>query len=231
VSAQLTLGGEDAAFSRGGNRLCFVDPRDSGRCIKVLRPDRSPAIKRSECGFPKNLKPLSSFDDNREEARVYAHIADAVGEMAFALIPRLHGWVETELGRGLCQDLIRDDDGRIAVTLKQFLWQHGRSPELEAPLRDFGRAWAEAGMPSRKLLTHNLVVQCAGGRPERLWAIDGLGWPDLLPLANFWPAMARRRAARRVADLEPTIAEQLAKRGDPARFGYHGWLEEQQRSR
>ncbi|MFV8819562.1 YrbL family protein [Haliea sp. E17] len=231
VSAKVMLGGEAAAFSRGGNRLCFVDPRDSGRCIKVLRPDRSPAIKRGESGFPKNLKPLSSFDDNREEAGVYAAIQRSVGEAAFSMIPRLHGWVETEFGAGLCQDLVRDDDGLIAVTLKQYLWQRGRDAALERVLAEFGAAWSAAGMPSRKLLSHNLVVQCAGGNPLRLWVIDGLGWPDLLPLASYCRGLARRKARRRITALEDTIREQLDKRDTPEDFGYHGWLEEEQRAR
>ncbi len=231
MSEFVQLGSEAAAFARGGNRLCFVDPRDAGRCIKVLRPDRSPAIKRGESAFPKNLKPLASFDDNREEARVYAAIQRSVGEPAFELIPRLYGWVDTDFGEGLCQQLLRDDDGRIAVSLKQYLWERGRDGALEAPLAAFGRDWAAAGMPSRKLLTHNMVVQCANQEPLRIWVIDGLGWPDLLPLARLVPALARRRASRRVNALEASIQEQLDKRGDPAQFGYHGWLEEGQRLR
>ncbi len=230
-AATLALGGEHAAFSRGGNRLCFVDPRDANRCIKVARPDRLPAIKRAEAGFPKNLKPLSSFDDNCEEAQVYARIGRSIGPAAFELVPRLYGAVATEYGTGLCFDLVRDDDGRIAVTLKQYLWQRGLDAALSAPLAEFGARWQALGMPSRRLLTHNILVQCAGGEPLRLWVIDGLGWPDLLPLAYASRALARHKAARRVADLDSAIAEQLAKRGDRAQFGYHGWLDDAQRQR
>ncbi len=225
----LELGGEEAAFSRGGNRLCFVDPRDSTRCIKVARPDRTPAIKRREAGFPKNLKPDASFDDNREEARVYAGIQRRIGEPAFELVPRLYGPVDTDLGPGLCFDLLRDADGRISVSLKQYLWQKGEAPALAAPLESFCAHWAALGMPSRKLLTHNIVVQCDETGPRGLWVIDGLGWPDLLPLARWFPPLARRRAARRIAGLRAAIREQLDRRGDPSRFGYHGWLEERQR--
>ena len=75
----LDLGDEEAAFARGGNRLCFVDPRDANRCVKVLRADRLPAIKRAEKGFPKNLKSVDSFDDNYQECRVYQRIQRSVG--------------------------------------------------------------------------------------------------------------------------------------------------------
>jgi len=227
--ATLALGGVEAAFSRGGNRLCFVDPRDRDRCLKVQRPDRTPRDKRRASGCPKNLKPLAGFDDNRREALVYRRLARAIGEPAFSLVPRLHGWVDTDLGPGLCSDLIRDSDGRIAVTLKQYLWQHGLDQPLRQALRRFGDDWQALGMPSRKLLTHNIVVRCEEGRAQRLWVIDGLGWPDLLPLAWWWPALARHRARRRLRALDAAIGEQLEKRGDPERFGYHGWLEEHER--
>ena len=49
-------------FAQGGNRLCFVHPEDSLRCIKVRRPDFTLEDRRREKGFPKNLKPLSSFE-------------------------------------------------------------------------------------------------------------------------------------------------------------------------
>ncbi|MEE4252626.1 MAG: hypothetical protein V2I50_01140, partial [Desulfuromusa sp.] len=51
-------------FARGGNRLCFVHPEDSRLCIKVRRPDFTLEDRRRKKGFPKNLRPLSSFDDN-----------------------------------------------------------------------------------------------------------------------------------------------------------------------
>ena len=57
-------------FAAGGNRWCYVDPADVDRCIKVRRPDFSIEERRRSKGFPKNLKPLSSFDDNLDEFRV-----------------------------------------------------------------------------------------------------------------------------------------------------------------
>jgi hypothetical protein len=225
------LGDESGAFTRGGNRLCFVDPRDQGRCIKVLRADRLPEIKRRERGFPKNLKPLHAFDDNRQELRVYRRIHRALGEQAYDYIPRVYGLVDTNLGEGLCCDLVRDDDDRISLSLKQYLWLHGRDREIEQLVNWFCAEWCRLGMPSRNLLLHNMVVQSVGGRPQRLVVIDGLGWPDLLPLAWYWPAMARRKAARKTSALYQAIDALLEKRETQADYGYHGWLEEGQRAR
>jgi hypothetical protein len=223
------LGDAGAAFTRGGNRLVFVDPRDARRCIKVLRPDRLPASKRREKGFPKNLKPVSAFDDNLQEIRVYERIARALGAEAFDCIPRIYGLVATNFGQGLCCDLVRDGDGRISLSLKQYLWQHGRNAELDDTLRRFSARWCRLGVPSRNLLLHNMVIQCSAADPQRLLVIDGLGWPDLLPLAWYWPALARRKATRKIELLYQAVDALLARRDAELDFGFHGWLEDGQR--
>jgi hypothetical protein len=217
------------AFARGGNRVCFVDPRDASRCIKVLRADRLPEKKRQLKTFPKNLKPLARFDDNLEEVREYHRIASTIGEDAFTLIPRLHGMVDTNLGPGLCMDLVRDDDGRIAITLKQYLWMHGRDPGIDLVIGEFAERWQHLGMPSRNLLLHNIVVRCLNCRPEKLVVIDGLGWPDLVPIAYYFPALARKKSARKLRSMDQAIIRLLIKREHNADYGYHGWLEEQHR--
>ena len=218
------LGSPDDAFSRGGNRLCFVHPADAGRCIKVPRADRLPVIKRRERSFPKNLKPLTAFDDNAQELAVYRKIQRYIGAAAFELIPRCHGYLNTNLGKGLCSDLVRDDDGKISITLKQYLWQHGKSPAILHCIQGFGQRWAQLGMPSRNLLLHNMVVQCRADIPQRLLVIDGLGWPDLLPLAWLIPPLARRKAARRVAKLDRAVDALLYRKEHNLDWGHHGWM-------
>lgn len=212
-------------FARGGNRLCFVHPAHADRVIKVRRPDFTLADLRRKKGFPKNLRPLSSFDDNREEFAVMQDIARRLGEPAFALVSRCYGFEDTDMGRGLVSELIRDGDGRIARTLKQHIWDHGYGAELQAAVQRFGESWAQVGVPSRDLLVHNLVVQCdADGQVRRLVAIDGLGSASALP--DRW--LPRRvwlaRAARKVANLHERIAALLAARARNEFPGTHGLL-------
>ncbi len=226
----LHLGDSSEAFSKGGNRLCFVDPGDSGRCIKVLRPDRSPEKKRSEKSLLKRLKPLDRFNDNLQELHTYQLIERHIGEEAFELVPRCYGLVNTNLGEGLSSELIRDDDGQISITLKQYLWQQGETPAISACLQRFGQRWSELGMPSRNLLLHNVVVQCQQGQPQKLIVIDGLGWSDTIPVAYWIKAMARRKAARKVRLIHKAIDQLLYKKAHNLKYGYHGWLTDEARS-
>ncbi|MCE2028484.1 YrbL family protein [Sessilibacter corallicola] len=225
----INLGTESQAFARGGNRLCFFDPSDSKRCIKVLRPDRDPLTKRAQRGFPRNLKPLRYFDDNREEFLVYQQIEKSVGESAFELIPRGFGFVDTNYGRGLVSEIITDSDDKISISLKQYVWTQGITDELNSALDRFKRRWSELGMPSRNLLLHNIVVQQDGGVIKRLVVIDGLGWSDLFPLAYWIPSIARKKAKRKVGRLPESINELIEKKTLGKDWGYHGWLDDSKR--
>ncbi|MDX1588743.1 MAG: YrbL family protein [Oleiphilaceae bacterium] len=203
---------QQAPFARGGNRLCFVHPWDSGRCIKVRRPDYPLQALRRDKGFPRNLKPLSAFDDNAEEYRVLLGFQRRQGESVFRHVSRCHGFVDTDLGPGLVNELVRNPDGHIAPTLKWYLWQHGTGEDLERAVSDLIRCWRDLRVPSRELLLHNIVVQSdPDGRVRRLVVIDGLGSPLLLPFHWLPTGRQRARVERVIARFRERL-EQLAQR-------------------
>lgn len=223
------LGDIDKAFTQGGNRLCFVDPRDAKHCIKVLRPDRTPRIRRRQKGFPKNLRPLSSFDENLQEYRVWQTIEKEIGEPAFDVISRCYGFVRTNYGNGLVMELIRDSDGKISKTLKQSLWEEGLTPAVENALSSFANAWAAIAMPSKKLLLHNMLLR-KSNHGHKIYVIDGLGWSSLLPLSKYIKWLAKKRSQKKIQDLQQLITEFLENKQQGSVFGYHGWLDDKQRT-
>mgnify|MGYP000689937052 CR=1 FL=1 len=228
-SVEIDLKGIEYAFAQGGNRLCFRHPNEASKLIKILLPERSPAKKRSDKKGLKRFKPLSRFDDNLQEWRTYRLIDNYIGEAAYQCIPNCYGWVETNLGKGLVSELILDSDDKVAVTLKQFIWQHGVTQQLESVLAEFEKNWACLGMPSRHLLLHNIVVQCGATGPNKLVVIDGLGWPDMLPLAYWFKGLAKRKSEKRCAGLRIKIKELEEKKSTGDGYGYHGWLDEKLR--
>ena len=202
------LGSVANAFAGGDSRLCFVDPLDPGWCIKILRPDRQPAAKRREQHWLKRLKPLQRFDENLQEIRVCQRIERSIGQAAYRLVPRIEGLVPTNLGPGLRSELIRDDDQRISLTLQAYLARNGQNPGLQAALAAFARDWQALGMPSRRLLLHNIVVQQRARTPVRIVVVDSLGWADLIP-AGYWIApWARYRAGKKLRYLARLIDQE-----------------------
>jgi len=212
-------------FAQGGNRLCFVHPEDSLRCIKVRRPDFTLEDRRREKGFPKNLKPLSSFDDNREEFLVMEQLMRIYGEHVFQHISRCFGFIDTDLGKGLVSELIRDYDGAISQTLKKYLWDYGLTEECQTAINALCRFWEQNAIPSRDLLLHNIVVQQSrAGKIDRLVVIDGLGSAGLIPFHWLPMAQRKKKVARKTANLHQRIQTLLGQRGQDTFPGYHGLL-------
>ena len=198
-------------FARGGNRLCFVHPDDPARCIKVRRPDFTLADCRRKKGFPRNLRPLSSFDDNREEYLIIQQLRQSIGDSVFDHIYRCFGFVETDLGVGLETELVRDGDGLISLSLKQYLWDIGYTEACRQAISDLTTFWREQRVPSRDLLTHNIVVQRdVQGEISRLIVIDGLGDPTLIPFRWLPPQYQERRIETRLQRFELRLAEFVA---------------------
>jgi len=212
-------------FARGGNRLCFVHPEDSGRCIKVRRPDFTLEDLRRKKGFPKNLKPLSSFDDNAEEHRVMTALLKRLGESVHQFISRCYGFEDTDMGKGLVSELIRDQSGTVAHTLKQYIWDYGYTEECQRAVNQFISGWNELGIPSRDLLVHNIVVQRrVDGSILRLVVIDGLGSSSVIPDAFFSKSYFIKKAQRKTENLRERIDLLLEARAKGEFPGTHGLL-------
>lgn len=212
-------------FARGGNRLCYVHPEDPGRCVKVRRPDFTLEDRRRKKGFPKNLRPLSTFDDNLEESKVMALLERHYGLVVFNHISRCYGFADTDMGRGLVSELIRDDDGRISQTLKKYIWDNGLTTEINAKITELTDFWTKQRVPSRDLLLHNVVVQKDKvNQIRRLVVIDGLGSAGLLPLHVLPVFLQQKKISSKISNMRERIEVLLDQRGAENFPGYHGLL-------
>ena len=212
-------------FARGGNRLCFIHPQQTGRVIKVRRPDVSLEFKRSKKTFPKNLRPLSSFDDNAEELKVMESLSKLIGPELYQCVSQCYGFLETDMGPGLVSELIRDRDQKVSHTLKQYIWEHGYDENCQKAVAEFTRLWIKLGIPSRDLLLHNIVAQRdIDGTIMRLVVIDGLGSPNLIPPSLLPTAYRQKKAARKISNMNERIEILLGQRGQENFPGYHGLL-------
>lgn len=199
-------------FGRGGNRLCYVDPRDDSRCIKVPIPGREAAAKRAAAPVWKRLRPIGYYDDNLREYASYRKIASHFGAAVWTHLPRCHGLVTTDLGLGIVTDLVRDPSGRVSVSLKTILREEGRSARFQAGLDDFVTYLRETCLPTRDLLLHNLVAQWDDSRTQlRFHVIDGFGSSDALPLVYWSRRLARAKVERKIARFHGKIDEFCAK--------------------
>lgn len=216
-------------FAAGGNRWCYVDPTDAMRCIKVRRPDYSIEERRRSKGFPKNLKPLSSFDDNLDEYNVMTNLQRHYDDKIFAHISRCYGFVDTDMGKGLCSELIRDSSGEVSLSLKQYLWEGEYDEDCRRAVNELCEHWLKFRVPSRDLILHNVVVQrelSADGsvKIKRLVVIDGVGNAGLFPGHVMPGFMQLKKAQRKVANIHMRIADLLNNKAQGKGPGMHGFL-------
>jgi len=185
----------ETPFSKGGNRLCFVHPGNSQRCLKVLNPTSTPELKRQGKRFPANLRPLRYFDENLQEYGALDAIHRNYPEEIRRHLPNTHGIVQTDLGHAHEVDLIRDRDGRIGQTLEQYLWNNSLDQTVEQAMAEFTADWLAGALPTRALLPHNIVVRHTDPGAV-LILIDGYGRKPSFKMPRFWSRITTRKTLK-----------------------------------
>ncbi len=199
---------DEKPFARGGNRLCFVHPKFSDRVVKVRRPQWTLEDLRRKKGFPRNLRPLSSFDESLTEFRLMRQLDARIGEPLYRVMSRNYGFIDTDMGQGLCSELIRNADGRVSRSVMQYVWENGITDTLEQAYTRFVADWIPLPVPTRDVLLHNVVAQCdAQGDIVRLVVIDGLGSSGLIPYSWLPSVLKRRRAHRKMVRFKNLMCE------------------------
>lgn len=180
-------------FGRGSHRAVYRHPDSSDLCIKVMTEDWRDAWKRRRAPwYVKLLRPKWYFHENLSEHRFAQQTEKRVGKEAWEFLPRCHGFVETDLGDGLVVGLVQDHDGRISMSLADYLWEFGMTEECGKAIEYY---WAG--------LKRNLIF--ARGRPDNvsvrqnkdgsltIIAIDAFGLSQLIPLGRWIPSEGRKR--------------------------------------
>ena len=166
-----------APIGQGKERACYVHPDDPSRAIKIPLGDQRTQTRR-EVEFYENLR--------RQDPR--------------APLPRYYGQVETNLGRGIVVDLVRDYDGSVSRPLNRLLAEGRPIEEFEPCLDAFGRALLEhLVIFNHDMNIGNLLLQRLSPDESRLVAIDGLGDTVAIGWLNRFPWLVRRKIERRWA--------------------------------
>jgi hypothetical protein len=187
---------DDLIFAEGGRRYCFVHPDDPGKCIKILSPRGNPEKRKKEAVWYKRFRPLSWFDDNKRELQSFLELKER-GEEVWNHFPRCYGIQSTSKGDGIVTDLIRNEDGTISQTVKQYIRENGHTPELLAALEGFFEMFLRQRIVTRDILHHNLVVQVAS-KKMTIYMIDGFGTSEMIPFSCWFKSLATRKVNRKV---------------------------------
>lgn len=185
-------------FAVGGRRLCFIDPRDPSRCIKVNRRDREDVFRHRRSGMLLPARLRRPYDNNRDEQKELSKLFRRIGSEDYAHLPRAYGFVKTDYGPGLVQDLIRDADGCASRNLRELVEDGYDVEEFRPAFDELSEYMLKHRVLTRELPDHNLTAQRLGDGRWRLYIIDGMGDRAWLPVAEFVAPLGRARVLRRL---------------------------------
>ena len=164
-------------IGKGRERACYVHPDDPRRAIKI---------------------PTGSVtDQTRRDIKFYRSLKKR-GLKQVSHVPSYYGWAETNLGKGIVVDLIRNYDGEISRPLNWYLAQRVPIEEFDVYLEELKHSFLQDLIIFNHDMTiGNLLFQRFSTRSARLVAIDGLGDVVALDWLNSFPALVRRKIRRR----------------------------------
>ena len=166
-----------APIGTGRERNCYVHPEDPRKAIKIPHGD--------------------SDRQNRRDLRFYKHPRGRKLP-ANSHIARFHGQSETNLGRGLVVDLIRDYDGQVSRPLDRYLTQGYSIETFEGCLIELKQWFLDNLIVfDDDLAIDNLLVQRTGFNSARLVAIGGLGGSGAFGWPGAIPGLLRRKINKR----------------------------------
>ncbi len=198
-------------FGVGGRRLCYTHPHEPGKCVKVLRHDEGRTIRGKNSGIvPARFR--RAYDNNTHEQQILESLFARIGPQMSQHLPRSYGIVETDLGPGLVLDLVRDDDGNIARSIRELISTGFSLADFKPAFDEFSEFVLKHVVLTRNLHDHNLVAQHRDDGNWRLYLIDGFGDSAWLPVARWIRSVGKTKVRKRI-DLAWPKMEKFAASG------------------
>ncbi len=191
-------------FAIGGTRLCYLDPTDESRCIKVLRSDRTPNERRRLATGLRKFRSLRHWDDQLKERLAYQELISRHGDSVWDHIPEFYEAVETDLGIGIVTKVFRNYDGAFPLNLEQQI-PLGIDTPLQVAIDEF-KYWLRSELVlTRNLLPHNIIAVRDVADCCRLVIVDGLGNSEWIPIASWFKPVARLKIERKISRFDERI--------------------------
>ena len=164
-------------IGRGKERSCFVHPEDPQKAVKISMGGND--------------------EQSRREIKFYQKLKRRKVSGA-PYVPGFYGLCETNLGRGIVVDLIRDRDGNISMPLNWYLNEGYPIEEFEPYLDELKLSFLQNLIIfNHDMTVGNLLFQKNSETQANLVAIDGLGDVVMVDWFDALPYLARRKIQRR----------------------------------
>ena len=161
----------------GRERACYVHPEDPRLAIKM---------------------PMGEVSDQTERDLKFYRKLKKRGIKGIPHVPDFHGLCETNLGRGIVVDLIRNYDGEISRPLNWYLAQGVPIEEFDPFLEELKQSFLDNLIIFNHDMTiGNILFQKSSTGSAQLVAIDGLGDVVAIDWLDRFPWLVRHKINRR----------------------------------
>lgn len=183
--------GEKDLLAEGGRRLIYVNPEDKNKLIKIVK-QKDLDRKRRSLSFFKKWRNDNSISENTEDFNAYK-VYNRKSKEIFKFVPRLFGYTETNLGRGLMTEFVKNYDGSATMSLQDYLKKYGLTHKIHLALKLLYKQLLKYNFITRELKDFNIVVKYISKNNLRLYVIDGFGNQEFIPLSNYIGFLAKRK--------------------------------------
>ena len=181
-----------ALFGKGLRRECYFHPDDENKCIKIV-----------------------VAGDHKETVREQAYYRLLEKRnIAWRMLAKFYGIVETNLGEGAVFELIRDYNGEVSKTLLHYFSAHNETDhnyqyfsQALLGLKQYLLKWK---IVTISLKPQNIVYKRTNESEGFLVIIDNIGNSDFIPICNYVDWMAARKIHRKWQRLEDLLAKDSA---------------------
>jgi hypothetical protein len=180
---------ENKLLAIGSSRLIFIHPNDNKKLIKVFKPSQSPEMRRRAVWY-KRFRAREKLDENIRDLMEHQKARGKSNKTASSIC-NVYGIENTNLGEGLVEEHICNNDGKTSATLKDYVQCNGINI-VKSYIDDLFELLTDNHILFRDAYEMNILVQ----ELEvgfRLVVVDGLGENNLIPYASISKTLNARK--------------------------------------
>lgn len=174
-------------IGKGLHRECYAYPGDDDLCVKIIVN--------------------GDMEEHKREQRFFRLLEKR--NIPWQMLPRYHGMIETNLGRGDIFDLIRDYDGKISKTLAYYLDSNEvlalHYPGLCRAFYSLKEYLCEYKIITMNLKPKNILYKKTREDDGYLVIVDSIGNSDFIPISNYIGFFAVKKILRKWQRFEQSI--------------------------
>lgn len=195
-----------APLAMGTLRRVYAHPRESGRLVKVIRPEIIERRWGAEAAWYKRFRRVRQFIAVQREVEEYLAGHARYGRR-LPFVQQVYGFEETDLGLGFVTEALCARDGGIAPTLSELIRSGRYDERVREAYEVFARDFEASDVVIGDFSAANIVLAWDETHGERFVLVDGLGCSTFIPLKSLCRAANRWSKRRQLARVRAQLPQ------------------------